>query len=135
MPTCVVRGHDVRVTDVLLLEHPPPMLRVLRESLLHQPGLHIVGEAGTLDHALALAARLQPDVVVVDAEIPGLDAVRTSTLLREHAPASAVLVVTLEPDRIRRLTRRDQRIVAVGKIDGAAALLGALRRIGVRNLD
>jgi hypothetical protein len=41
------------VTDLLLVEHPPPMLRVLRESLLRQPGLRIVGTAGALDPALA----------------------------------------------------------------------------------
>jgi AmiR/NasT family two-component response regulator len=77
---------------------------------------------------------LQPDVVVVDAEIPGLDVVRASALLREHAPASAMLVVTLEPDRLRALTVHDQRIVTMGKIDGAAALLSALRRLGARDV-
>jgi DNA-binding NarL/FixJ family response regulator len=118
------------VTDVLLVEHPPTMLRVLRESLLRQRGLRIVGQTGELDRALALASRLRPDVVVVDAEIPGLDVVRASGLLREHAPASAVLVVTLEPDRLRALTARDPCVVAVGKVEGAAALLSAVRRLG-----
>ena len=44
------------MTDVLIVEHPPPMLRILRQSLLRQPGVRIVGEAGALDAALALAA-------------------------------------------------------------------------------
>ena len=84
------------------------MLRVLRDSLSGQAELRIVGEAGTLDRALTLVGRLRPDVVVMDAEIPGLDAASAIRALRQQTPQSAVVVISIEPDRLgpERLANR-----------------------------
>jgi DNA-binding NarL/FixJ family response regulator len=115
---------------VVLLEHPRPMLRVLRESLSGEPDLRIVGEAGTLERALTLASRVRPDIVVVDAEIPGLDALKAISALRDDAPASAIVVISIEPDRLGPAIRGKRRITAIGKIEGADALLSAIRELG-----
>jgi DNA-binding NarL/FixJ family response regulator len=123
------------VITVLLLEHPRPMLRVLRESLSGQPDLRVVGEAGTLERALTLARRVRPEVVVVDAEIPGLDALYAISALRQQAPESAIVVASIEPDRVGRMLRREERVLAIGKIEGADALLSAIRKLGSTGPD
>ena len=49
--------------------------RVLRESLklfLEKNGCEVVGEASTGEEALALAARVRPQVIVMDLEMPGV---------------------------------------------------------------
>jgi len=111
------------------------MLRVLRDSLAGQAGLRIVGEAGTLVRALMLARRLCPDVLVLDAEIPGLDAVSAIRALRQETPESAIVVISIEPDRLRPVMRGDDRALAIGKVEGADALLSAIRRLGSNGPD
>jgi two-component system response regulator DevR len=135
MSPCVGTATLARVITVMLLEHPRPMLRVLRDSLAGQADLRIVGEAGTLDRALMLARRLCPDVLVLDAEIPGLDAVSAIRSLRQQTPASAIVAISIEPDRLRPVIRGDDRALAIGKVEGADALLSAIRRLGSTRPD
>jgi DNA-binding NarL/FixJ family response regulator len=130
MSPCVGTATLARVITVMLVEHPRPMLRVLRESLAGQADLRIVGEAGTLDRALMLARRRRPDVLVLDAEIPGLDPVSATRALRQQTPEGAIVVISIEPDRLRPVISGDDRALAIGKIEGADALLNAIRRLG-----
>jgi DNA-binding NarL/FixJ family response regulator len=116
------------VITVVLVEHPPTLLRALRENLSAEVGLNIIGAATSLDRGVNLAARLKPDVVVLDAEIADLDASRAIGVLRERAPTSALIVLTLEPDRFQRI----EGTLSVGKIDGANALLAAIRDVARR---
>jgi DNA-binding NarL/FixJ family response regulator len=135
MTPCVGTATLARVITVMLPEHPRPMLRVLRDSLAGQADRRIVGEAGTLDRALMLARRGCPDVLVVDAEIPGLDTVSAMRALRQQTPESAIVVISIEPDRLRPVIRGDERALAIGKIEGADALLSAIRRLGRTRAD
>ncbi|GHA84262.1 DNA-binding response regulator [Streptomyces tendae] len=64
---------------------------VVRAGLLalldSAPGIEVVGEAGTGEEALALAARLAPDVVLMDLQLgAGIDGVETTRRLTTGAP-------------------------------------------------
>ena len=111
------------------------MLRVLRESLSGEADLRVVGEAGTLARAVTLGRRFQPDLVVVDAEIPGLDAIRAVSAIRDQVPTSAIVVISIEPDRLGPVIRGQDRVLAIGKIEGADALLSAIRKLGSTRPD
>ena len=71
---------------------------VVREGLrgfLHlQEGIEVVGEAGNADEAVSLAARLAPDVVLLDLIMPGGDGVAAIRRLRDTVPGIRVLVLT-----------------------------------------
>jgi two-component system, NarL family, nitrate/nitrite response regulator NarP len=116
------------VITVVLVEDQPAVLRALRESLARDPGVRIVGEATSLERGLTVAARLTPDIVVLDAEMKGLDASSAILAVSQRVPETALLVLTLEPDRIAGLGTID----VVGKVDGADALLDAIRAIAGR---
>jgi chemotaxis response regulator CheB len=116
------------VTTIVLVEHPSAMLRALRESLARQPDLRIVGGAATVERGVKLAARLSPDVIVLDAEIAHLNAPNAIASLRHHAPTSALIVISIEPDRLTSIAEADERVFAVGKVEGAGGLIGAIRR-------
>jgi chemotaxis response regulator CheB len=104
------------------------MLRALRESLARQPDLRIVGGAATVERGVKLAVRLSPDVIVLDAEIAHLNAPNAIASLRDYAPTSALIVITIEPDRLTSIVVADERVSAVGKVEGAVGLIGAIRR-------
>jgi chemotaxis response regulator CheB len=119
------------MTTIVLVD-AAAMRRALREHLLGEPGVRIVGEAGSLGRALPLVARLRPDIVLLDAEMADLDPEAAGRAFRERSPNSVLIVVTIEPDRLARVAREDRRVAAVGKVDGPAALLAAVRRVARR---
>jgi DNA-binding NarL/FixJ family response regulator len=64
----------------------------------HDSGLEIVGEAADGDAALALVARVTPDVVLMDLAMPGLDGIETTRALHQRYPDLAILVLTMSDD-------------------------------------
>ncbi|GAA3351672.1 response regulator transcription factor [Amorphoplanes nipponensis] len=59
-----------------------------------EPDLEVVGEAADGQSALDLAARLRPDVVLMDIRMPGMDGLTATARLTAAAPATRVLVLT-----------------------------------------
>jgi CheY-like chemotaxis protein/anti-sigma regulatory factor (Ser/Thr protein kinase) len=91
----------VDTVTVLLVEDLPELRSVLRQALGLRGGFDVVGEAGDGATAITAAARLQPDVVVLDLGLPDLAGHEVLTRLRAVAPVTRVVVYTgsLAPDR------------------------------------
>ena len=83
---------------VLIADDHPLFRFGLRARLGAEPDLAVVGEAGSGEEALDLAADLAPDVVLMDLNLPGMNGIEATRLLRVRAPAIAVLVVTMFED-------------------------------------
>ncbi|WBB90703.1 response regulator transcription factor [Verrucosispora sp. WMMC514] len=66
-------------------------LRMLCEA---QPDIEVVGEADNGRDAIVLAARLVPDVVVMDLRMPGVDGISATSRILADRPAARVLVLT-----------------------------------------
>lgn len=60
--------------------------------------LTVVGEAAGGDEVIALAARLQPDVVVMDVNMPGHNGLEATRLILQTSPHIAILVITMFDD-------------------------------------
>jgi DNA-binding NarL/FixJ family response regulator len=71
-----------------------PLTRDALASLLTQGGFDVVGEAADGVAAIELAAELQPDLVLLDLSMPGLDGLATLPRLRAAAPGCEVVVLT-----------------------------------------
>ena len=79
---------------VLLVDDFALMRRGVAAALESSGTMTVVGEAGTVDEAVELAERLQPDVVVLDMRLPGGGGLVAIDRLGEVAPAARVLVLT-----------------------------------------
>lgn len=83
-----------RPISVLLVDDHALVRETLASWLRGTPGLRVVGEVGSADEAIAVAIRDQPDVVVMDIDMPGLlafDAVRT---IKARCPRTRALVLS-----------------------------------------
>ncbi len=116
--------------------------RVVREGLAMLLGLlpdvEVVGTAADGEEALALAAQLQPDVVLMDLRMPRVDGVEATRRLRASHPAIKVVVLTTYADD--RSVIDALRAGALGyltKDAGAEEIQQALRRVveGQASLD
>ena len=70
----------------------------LRVLLASAPDTELVGEAATGEEATALADSLQPDVVLMDLQMPGLNGVEATRRIVQQSPHIRVLVVTMFED-------------------------------------
>jgi DNA-binding NarL/FixJ family response regulator len=86
-----------RVT-VLLADDHPVVRQGLRTFLDLQPDIAIVGEAATGAEAVARAAELRPDIVLLDLVMPDGGGIEAAGAIREASPASKVIVLTSYPD-------------------------------------
>jgi len=86
------------VTTVLIADDHPLVLSGLRALLETLEGIEVVGQAADGRDAVSLAVSLQPDVVVMDLQMPELDGVEATRQIAERLPGSAVLVLTMHDD-------------------------------------
>jgi two-component system response regulator NreC len=70
----------------------------LRALLNSEPDLAVVGEAADGDEALRLARALQPDIVLMDINMPGAGGIETTRRLMELQPDVRVLILTVHED-------------------------------------
>lgn len=70
-------------------------MRALFDSI---PDTAIAGEAGSGDQAIALAEELQPDVVLMDIQMPGLNGIEATRRIVATSPHIGVIVVTMFED-------------------------------------
>src|SRR5512141_708927 len=91
---------EMRMADLrIVLADDHAILRTgLRLLLEAQPDMKVVGEAGDGREALALAAQLQPDLILLDLSMPGLGGLEALPILRKAAPAARILILTMHDD-------------------------------------
>ncbi len=89
----------------LLLADDQALVRGAMAALLGlEEDLEVVADVGTGDEVLEAARRTQPDVAVLDIEMPGLDGIQATEELSRESPGTKVLIVTTfgRPGYLRR---------------------------------
>jgi response regulator NasT len=79
---------------------------VLREALcdlLIEKGFDVVGRAGSGPESVSLAEEHQPDVVLMDFRMPGMDGLEASSLIKAHAPVTQTILFTAYDDQALNL--------------------------------
>ena len=79
---------------ILLADDHPILREGLRAVLETQPDFEAIAEAANGHQAMRLALALQPDILLLDLEMPQLDGVETIRSLRQQQPHSRIIVFT-----------------------------------------
>jgi DNA-binding NarL/FixJ family response regulator len=127
----------------ILIVDDHPLTRDALAALLGQNGFDVVGEAADGEEAIERARRLQPNLVLLDLGMPGLDGLGALPRLREAAPGCEVVMLTASGTEDNLLsairggaagyllkTEPPERIVdfLCGVANGQAALSGEIAR-------
>ena len=85
-------------TRVLIADDHPVFLAGLRALLDSTPGVEVIGEAATGDEAVTAATERQPDVVVMDIQMPGVNGIDATRQIVARSPHVGVLILTMFDD-------------------------------------
>ena len=86
------------VIRVLIVDDHPVFRFGLRALLESQADMAIAGEAQSGEEAVALARSLQPDVVLMDVHLGGLNGIEATRQIVTGAPGTGVLIITMLDD-------------------------------------
>ncbi len=79
---------------VLLADDHETVREGLRAILSADPDITVVGEAADGESAVAGARAIQPNIVVMDVTMPGLNGFQATQTIKESCPATQVVVLT-----------------------------------------
>ena len=83
---------------VLITDDHPHFRDGLRALLLSAPDIEVVGEARDGEEAVRLAARLQPDVILMDLNMPGMGGIEATRRILHTSPHISILVISMNED-------------------------------------
>jgi len=84
--------------DIVLADDHGVLRGGLRALLNAEVDLKVIGEAASGDEALRLVPELQPDIVLLDLNMPGPGGIEVTRKLRDLVPETRVLVLTVHED-------------------------------------
>lgn len=83
---------------VLIADDHPLFRHGIRSVLMTNPGFEVVGEATTGEEVIQLAEDLQPDVIVMDIQMPGVNGIAATRQIAHSSPHIRILIVTMFED-------------------------------------
>jgi DNA-binding NarL/FixJ family response regulator len=118
------------VTVRVLVVDDHPIFRDGLRTALEAASVTVVGEAGSAEEAVAQAAELEPDVVLMDLQLPDGSGIEATRAIVTRRPEVAVLVLTMtdDVDAVFAAVRAGARGYLVKGVD-RAELLGAIHGV------
>jgi DNA-binding NarL/FixJ family response regulator len=83
------------MTRIILVDDHPMMRRGMRQLIEMQEGLQVLAEASSGEEALALVATHEPDMILMDLNMKGMDGIQTTEALRESGVTACIIMVTV----------------------------------------
>jgi DNA-binding NarL/FixJ family response regulator len=120
------RARSIRV---LLVDDQALIRQALRTALEAHANIEVVGEASDGEQALECVAKLQPTAVVMDINLPKIDGITATRLIKAEYPQIAVIGLSVEQkDYMLYSMQRVGASEVVHKENAAGTLYGAIQK-------
>jgi len=108
--------------------------KMVREGIVSllesEPDIEVVGEAKNGKNAIAMAARLRPDVVLMDIEMPDVDGIEATRTILERNPDILVVGLSMHGDEdYSRKMRQAGAAALEDKVEASTQLIETIRRV------
>ncbi|MDQ2716632.1 MAG: response regulator transcription factor [Chloroflexota bacterium] len=115
----------------LIADDHPLFRHGLAALLSASPDFEVVGEASTGEEVIELAAHLQPDIILMDIQMPGVNGIEATRSILHSSPHIRILIVTMfEDDAFVFTAMRAGARGYVLKDAQKADMLQAIRAVG-----
>src|SRR4029077_1769219 len=88
-----------QVIRVLIVDDIPSTLDNLQKLLSFEDDIEVCGTAGDGRRAIEEARRLNPDIVLMDVNMPQMDGIQATELMAQEAPGSPVIIMSVQGER------------------------------------
>jgi DNA-binding NarL/FixJ family response regulator len=122
---------DGKLIRVVVIDDHQIMRDGLRVLMEKDSEIQIAGEASDALDGVELAARIRPDVILLDIGMRGLDGIQAAHRLRKEAPGSRIIILSQYEDQeyvLEALGKAGASGYAI-KSEGGSELLGAIRAV------
>lgn len=85
-------------TKIVLADDYPLFLEGMRLMLSNEPNIAIAGEASNGEELIRCVAEQQPDIVITDIEMPVMNGIEATTIIRQQHPGIGILALTMFND-------------------------------------
>jgi len=118
------------LAQILLADDNPKILQLLRRLIESHAGWQVCGDACDGRQAVAKAAELKPDLMVVDFVMPGLNGLQVAEEIMREQPSLPIIMHTIHdfPEMIAEAKKIGIRAL-VSKTDDSARLLDVMERL------
>lgn len=94
-------------------------VRNMLVDMLELDGFDVVGEAGSGQEAIEVAPGADPDVIVMDYKMPGVDGLTAARSIREGRPSQAIILYTAYLDAELEAEAKAAGVaMCIGKVEG-----------------
>jgi DNA-binding NarL/FixJ family response regulator len=126
-----IKAAPVAKIKVLIVDDLAHVREGLRTVLQLMEDIEVAGEASNGLEAVQLAEQLNPDIVVMDLEMPGLDGFEATQQIKDRHLAQGVVVLTIHGhDQARERAASLGADAFVDKGAGFATLVAAIWQVG-----
>ncbi|HZS14025.1 MAG TPA: response regulator [Candidatus Dormibacteraeota bacterium] len=115
---------------VLIVDDIPSTLENLQKLLSFEDDIEVCGTAADGRKAIDETRRLQPDVVLMDVNMPVLDGIQATEILAQEVPGSPVIIMSVQGERdyLRRAMQAGAREFLIKPFSGDE-LIASIRRV------
>jgi two-component system, response regulator PdtaR len=94
-------------------------VRNMLVDMLELDGFEVVGQAGSGQEAVDVATSANPDVIVMDYKMPGVDGLTAAKSIREDRPSQAIILYTAYLDAELESEAKEAGVaMCIGKVEG-----------------
>ena len=113
---------------VLIVDDHKALRRAVAMQLRMEPDIELVGEAENGEAAIASARSLQPDVIVMDVQMPIMDGVKATRIIHQEFPGMSIIAFTMFQSQDQSAAMHEAGAMRYMEKGGRAdALLKAIR--------
>ena len=115
---------------VLIVDDLPETRENVRKLLQFESDVEVIGQAGTGEEAVQMAKEHQPDIILMDINMPGIDGIGASQQITESVPSVQIIIMSVQsdPNYLRRAMMAGARDFLT-KPFGGDELVAAIRRV------
>lgn len=111
---------------VLVVDDSDVFLRVAASVISDTSTLRLIGAVGSGEEAIRAFPQLQPDLVFVDFQMPGMNGIQTTRIIRRGGPRAVVIVISAELDGLSDVARAAGAAATLDKRDFVPRTLDSL---------